>query len=137
MTDVMPNTAENQDPFKDGCPLCQAVRTDAPEGVDRNGDPAWVYDYCWKCGYRPESVKNQTVALQAEQFRQFQQWLDDQNKKNGITDHPTMNAPDDAERANMEAKIAELESQLAARNSPGGLSLSKVKTGDQTQTPQA
>lgn len=111
----------------DPCRMCGAVAEHAPEGlygihrrlsprdeIHKFGDPVWEFSHCWKCGYRNE--QDPTAANQAQMFRQFQAWLQENMKDS--QNHPTASIeqanPDEV--AQLRAALAEVQAKLANQN---------------------
>ena len=100
-------TTKPEDVLADGCPNCQAKRSEAPEGVDINGNPAWIFDYCWRCGFRPKG-DNSTVDEERQMYEAFKKWQAEQ-----MPQHPSLTAPDDGEVQRMRDEMAALQAELS------------------------
>lgn len=93
------------------CPSCGAMSHDSPHGTDKFGDPHWIYEHCWKCGFRPGTNVAISQSELTKQFAAFKQWLLDQTGKDA--EHPTLNAPQPDAIAEMQAQMQEMQAELA------------------------
>lgn len=88
------------------CPSCGSFQSEAPEGVHADGTPRWVFQHCFKCGFRPGTNIAVDQAQMARAFAAFQKYMVDQ----GLAVHPTLNPPQNEEQ------VAVLQAQLAEAN---------------------
>lgn len=119
----------------DPCPLCDATPHDSPEGIYdihtsrtvdgvEPGDPKWVYEHCWRCGYRP-GVNQATGAREMQrQFQAFQDWLAGEQGKI-MAGQPSLDPS--AQSADVKAQLAEMKAELeelkaSASNKPSSSS---------------
>lgn len=110
--------ASGQEDALDPCLHCSALRADAPEGVDRNGNPVWVFDHCWRCGFRPGINQTVSPAYMRQQFEVFQQMMNEALEKARESDpRNTLVAPAPEETEVLKQQIAQLRAQLSAQAS--------------------
>lgn len=104
----------NDNPL-DPCPVCDASPVDSPEGTHdhvsarKHGvvyDTAkWVYDHCWRCGFRPgTNVNRKSLAQMRAEFERFMSGYQDEFAK--ISDARGIAAPNNAD------EVAELKRQI-------------------------
>lgn len=93
----------------DPCPVCGYRPHDAPEGTHFSGDPHYVFEHCWKCGYRPALNNAVSRDEMQRQFERFQEFI-----RQGVGTHPTLEAPSSPDViAQMQAQMAEMQQELA------------------------